>query len=483
MDDLKINEELLIKLNNFNKSSLESRLDYNWLLKNRVIPYSEDSDSVFIFASKVDPNLVLNIEYFLKKDCQLEIIDDNDLNLLLKYLEKNDFYQEKNKINIFKVDGKEETSNLEIISYLNTLIEKAILSEASDIHIEPQKNNIRIRFRINGRLVEKDFLPLDYHQIIITRIKVLARLDLAERRLPQDGRITFQYEDKTIDLRISTLPTLYGEKVAIRLLDSSFKYSSLESLGLNSEEIKIIEKNLLKQNGMTLVVGPTGSGKTTTIYSILNRINSEEINITTLEDPCEYKIEGINQVQINTKQSLHFANILRNILRQDPDCILIGELRDQETVETALRSAITGHYILSTLHVKDTISSINRLKDMGGENFLISSALNLVISQRLIRILCPNCKEERKDDPYKLGLKNTYKAVGCPKCIKGYIGRKAVFEFLEIDDQIKEMINTNKSYFDILNYCKSTGFKTMKEKLIDEVNKGTTSIEEIIKII
>lgn len=471
------------QINNFDKSSLGNKLDYAWFLNNRVIPFYGDNNSVFIFASKRDVTLIMNIEFILKRDCEVYLITDEDLDRLLKYVGKRDIYKSSNKLSIFKVEDQDEINNIEIINYLNNLIETAISNEVSDIHIEPQKDKLRIRFRINGRLVDKDYLPLDHLQIIITRIKVLGRLDLAERRLPQDGRITFEYENRDIDLRISTIPTLYGEKIVIRLLDSSFKYNTLESLGLKEEEIKIIERNLLKQNGMTLVVGPTGSGKTTTIYSILNRINSEEINITTLEDPCEYKIEGINQVQINPRQGLNFSNTLRNILRQDPDVIFIGELRDQETVETALRSAITGHYLLSTLHVKDTISSIDRLKDMGGENFLISSALNLVISQRLIRTLCPKCKEEINEDKFNLGIEKSFKAVGCPACINGYTGRKAVFELIEIDDQIKDMINTNKSYFEILEYCKSKDFKPMREKLFEEVINGTTSVEEIIKII
>lgn len=483
MDKLTSYNDYVEKINKFDESSLGNKLDYAWLLKNRVIPFYEDNNSVFIFACKRETNLILNIEYMLKKECQVHLIADEYLDRLLKYVDKRDIYKSNNKISIFKVEDQDETDNIEIIKYLNKLIETAIFNEVSDIHIEPQKDKLRIRFRINGRLVDKDYLPLDHLQIIITRIKVLGRLDLAERRLPQDGRITFGYENRDIDLRISTIPTIYGEKIVIRLLDSSFKYNTLESLGLKAEEIMVIERNLLKQNGMTLVVGPTGSGKTTTIYSILNRINSEEINITTLEDPCEYKIEGINQVQINPRQGLKFSNTLRNILRQDPDVIFIGELRDQETVETALRSAITGHYLLSTLHVKDSVSSINRLKDMGGENFLISSALNLVISQRLVRTLCPDCKEEVSEDRFNLGIEKSFKAIGCPNCINGYTGRKAVFEFLEIDDRIKEMINTNKSYFEILDYCRSKGFITMREKLFQEVINGTTSVEEIIKII
>lgn len=483
MEKIRDYNDYIKKLNNYDKSSLTNRLDYSWLLENRVIPFDENDNSVFIFASKHDPTLILNIEFLLKKDCRLTIIDDEDLDSLLHFIEKQNIYTPENKLNIFKAEGQEESNNADIINYLNNLIETAIFNEVSDIHIEPQKNKVRIRFRINGKLIDKDYLPLDHHQIIVTRIKVLGRLDLAERRLPQDGRITFDFDYREIDLRISTIPTLYGEKIVIRLLDSSFKYNSLESLGLGEDEIRLIERNLLKQNGMTLVVGPTGSGKTTTIYSILNRINSEEINITTLEDPCEYKIEGINQVQINPRQGLNFSNTLRNILRQDPDSIFIGELRDQETVETALRSAITGHYLLSTLHVKDSISAINRLKDMGGQNFLISSALNLVISQRLIRTLCPICKEEINEDKFNLGIKKSFKAVGCHHCINGYKERKAVFEILEIDDQIKAMINANRSYFEILEYCKGKGFETMKEKLFKEVENGTTSIEEIIKII
>lgn len=474
--------KVIEQINNLEKSSLLEKLDYRALIKGRVVPYFEDDNFVFCFSDSYKFNLISNIEYITKKECEIEIIGQELLDELIKVVEAKLILSNKTSLKLF--DSEEDLeNNIDIINFLNELIDSAIKCEASDIHIEPQKENIRIRFRVDGKLVVKNSLSIDALPIIITRIKVVSKLDLAERRLPQDGRITFSYEDRDIDLRISLVPTIYGEKIVIRLLDSNLKFGSLESLGLTNSEIEIIDKNILKQNGMTLVVGPTGSGKTTTIYSILNRINKEDINITTLEDPCEYKIQGLNQIQINTRQGLNFSNTLRNILRQDPDSLLIGELRDYETVETALRAAITGHWIISSLHVKDSISSIFRLKDMGSENFLISSALNLVISQRLVRRLCPYCKAEVNGNDYGFRLNKHFKASGCSHCNNGYNGRIAIFEILEINDEIKRMINKNSDYLDILKYCKNNGFVTMKEKLISAVESGTTSLDEIIKLI
>lgn len=279
------------------------------------------------------------------------------------------------------------------------------------------------------------------------------------------------------------IPTIHGEKITIRILDSENKYKSLNSLGMSKVDSDYIKNEINKLSGMMLVCGPTNSGKTTTIYSLLNEINKENINIVTLEDPVEYKIYGINQIQINNRQGLMFNNTLRNILRADPEIISIGEIRDEETVQTGLRAAITGHYVFSTIHTRNSISAIFRLKDMKAKEYLISSALNTIISQRLIRILCDNCKEKSNEDLSRYNIKQHYLPVGCSKCNNGYKGRMGVFEIFKIDEDIKSLINSGGTYNEILNKAKSKGFKTLEENLIEKVNLGVTSFDEIIKLI
>lgn len=477
-------KDILTKIYNFNYSSLNDKLDFNFLYKNRVVPFDEDNYSIFCVSDSYDNNIVSNMEYMLKKDCKLNIISSEDMNLILKvYSNKINNLKKSNKLRLFKIESSEDKSNSEIINYINELLEYSINNNVTDIHIEPFEENIRIRIRIDGALLVKDYINKDFYSVIITRTKIQAKLDISERRLPQDGRITFNYNDKSIDLRISMIPTIHGEKITIRILDSENKYKSLNSLGMSKVDSDYIKNEINKLSGMMLVCGPTNSGKTTTIYSLLNEINKENINIVTLEDPVEYKIYGINQIQINNRQGLMFNNTLRNILRADPEIISIGEIRDEETVQTGLRAAITGHYVFSTIHTRNSISAIFRLKDMKAKEYLISSALNTIISQRLIRILCDNCKEKSNEDLSRYNIKQHYLPVGCSKCNNGYKGRMGVFEIFKLDEDIKSLINKGGTYNEILNKAKSKGFKTLEENLIEKVNLGVTSFDEIIKLI
>lgn len=478
-------EELIEKIENNANNGKVVDLDFEFFIKNRVIPIDIGDDSIFCLSIHKDYNTLSNIEYITKKFCHMEEVDEKTFDKLFKkYLHSIRYNNKSSKLQLFSVESKDDNKNIETINYLNSLIERGIRMDVSDIHIEPYKEAIRVRFRIDGKLITQKFLNKNLYSIIITRIKILGKLDISERRLPQDGRITFQYENRDIDLRISTIPTIYGEKIAIRILDSEFKFSNLESLGIDSIDLEVIKRETEKLNGMILVCGPTGSGKTTTIYSILNRINSEELNIVTMEDPVEYKIDGINQIQINYKTGLEFVNTLNHILRQDPDIISIGELRNEETVKTALRASITGHFVFSTIHTGDSISAIYRLKDMQGESYLISNALKLIISQKLVRKLCDQCKEEDYLDSSLFGgIKKVFKPKGCIHCNNGYSGRIGIFEVLEVDRDIKVLIENESTYDEILQAARKKGFKTLKEKLIDSVLEGTTSLEEVIKII
>lgn len=466
------------------KKNLQNGLlnkDYSFMLKKRVVPFLIEGDSIFLALEAYDSNLIQDIEYLTRKEVKFYVFTVSEIDYLLKLLE-NKMYNKSIEIFDLFSKGFEDTDNKEIIEYLDKLIVDSINKNITDIHIEPYKENIRVRLRVDGKLYIKNYLPKDAYSVIITRLKILSKLDIAERRLSQDGRITFTYLDKEIDLRLSFIPTINGEKVTIRILDSNNRFDNLNKLGLSKNNLSYIYKEINKLSGMILVCGPTNSGKTTTIYSILNELNKEDINIITIEDPVEYKLYGINQIQVNNKQGLRFDNTLRNILRADPEIISIGEIRDEETTEIALRAAITGHMILSTIHTKDSISAIFRLKDLKAETYLISSALNTIINQRLVRMLCKECKKESNKYVHNK-IDKHYEPVGCPKCNNGYSGRIGAFEILKINDGLRYLINNNASYDEILREAKSIGFTTMEEELLKLVRDGITSAEEIIKLI
>ena len=386
-------------------------------------------------------------------------------------------------------DAKSNTPSIE--SLVNKFIERATLDRASDIHIDPAEETTRVRIRIDGILHELYQYPLELHASVVSRLKVLAQLDISEKRNPQDGRFQYHSKDHMIDIRVSTLPTVRGEKIVMRLLDKEKMQGNLSQIGMTREVEEEIKSLLQRPFGMVFITGPTGSGKTTTLYSMLNQINGVEKNIITVEDPVEYKFDVINQVQVNEKAGLNFAGLLRNILRQDPDVLMIGEVRDQETADIAIRSALTGHLVLSTLHTNDAVSTPNRLIDMGVEPFLISSALVAVLAQRLVRVLCPHCRakvELTEDDIRMLGTTTlqagmtVYGPVGCEKCLNsGYLNRVAIFELMVIDDQIRKMIVERKSESDIYKHMSENGFISMRMDGIYKIAAGITSVEEVLK--
>lgn len=383
-----------------------------------------------------------------------------------------------------------DVNSAPVVRLVNSIIGQAIKMRASDIHIEPFSEEIRVRFRIDGDLEEIMTLSKNSLSAITTRIKIMGKMDIAEKRIPQDGRVETNLEGKEIDMRISTLPTVYGEKVVIRLLDRSNFMFTKSQLGFRKRDLDTFDKILAQPYGIILVTGPTGSGKTTTLYTVLKELNSIEKNIITVEDPVEYKLEGVNQVQVNNKAGLTFASGLRSILRQDPDIIMVGEIRDSETAEIAVRAAITGHLVLSTLHTNDTASSIARLVDMGIEPYLISSAVIGIISQRLVKKLCDKCKVpyEASDIEKKiLGIDTSesitlYRPGGCNVCNNGFKGRTAVHEVMNIDEEIRNLIDKKMTTDDIRNSAVNKGMNALFENAKKLALEGTTTIDEVLRV-
>lgn len=394
-------------------------------------------------------------------------------------------FQENNENNVKNVDENVAP----IIKYINTIIENAILYDASDIHIEPEEKEMRVRFRVDGVLREIMKSNIQMLEPVISRIKIMAELNIAEKRIPQDGRISFKAKQKNIDIRVAIAPTIYGEKVVMRLLDKGNFTLSMEKLGLESKDYNRVKEIISKPYGIILVCGPTGSGKTTSLYSALNEVNSVEKNVITVEDPVEYNISGVNQMQVNNKIGFTFANGLRSILRQDPDIILVGEIRDNETAEIAVRAALTGHLVLSTIHTNNSASTITRLKDMGIKPFLISSTVIGVISQRLVRKICPNCIEEYIAAQREMSILEVSETVklkrgkGCSICNHtGYKGRTAIFEVMPVDVNVKEMIDAEKNEKEIETYAIKTGMINLRTACIKKVLDGITTVDELLRV-
>jgi type IV pilus assembly protein PilB len=375
-----------------------------------------------------------------------------------------------------------------VVKLVDLIIRQAITEGASDIHIEPFKDRISLRYRVDGKLYEVPPPAKHMHLPIVSRIKILSKLDIAEKRLPQDGGFFVKVEDRLIDLRVSTIPTIYGEKVVLRILDKSKVVLDLNQLGFEPNQLEQIRKCINMPYGLIFLTGPTGSGKTTTLYAILNEIKHPTKNIITVEDPVEYRLEGINQVQVKPEIGLTFATALRSFLRQDPDVILVGETRDLETAEICIRSALTGHLVLSTLHTNDAPSAITRLIDMGIQPYLIIPSLLMIVAQRLIRKLCPYCKEAYEPDPKQLGeIKlNTeliYRPKGCAKCSYiGFKGRVCVAEVLVVDEKIREMVSQQLNYQKIKEICIQRGMQTLYQTALKKVEAGITSLEEALSV-
>jgi len=379
-----------------------------------------------------------------------------------------------------------------IVDIVNEIIIDAVLKNASDIHFDPFENYLRIRIRIDGDLQDYSIIPNKYKRNLITRVKLLSGMNITESRLPQDGAIKSTIQGKDLDLRVSALPTSFGEKVVIRILDYSMSLKGIEALGFTEDNYQLILKMLQNPNGIILITGATGSGKSTTVYSMLQKLNREETNIITVEDPVEMNIEGINQIQINPEIGLDFASVLRSILRQDPNIILIGEIRDSETAKIAIRASITGHLVLSTLHTNNSLTTIERLLDMDVERYLLSASLKGIISQNLAKRLCKNCAQKRPTTEMEkrifkkalhTDIEEVYEPVGCPKCHGGYKGRIALQEVLLIDDEVRNAINDNLRRQDLKKLIYKKGVKTLLQDGLLKVIEGITTMEEVFRLV
>ena len=388
-------------------------------------------------------------------------------------------------------DLLDETSEAPIIKLVNHIFSQAVKSQASDIHIEPYQKHLQVRFRLDGVLHNVLSPPRRLHAAIVSRIKVMARLDIAEKRLPQDGRTEVKIGERLVDVRVSCLPTAFGERVVLRLLEKSGKLLSMEEIGLTAAALAEMKRLLHLSHGIILVTGPTGSGKTTTLYAALSSINSPDKNILTIEDPIEYQLDGIGQMQVNPKINLTFASGLRSMVRQDPDVILVGEIRDRETADIAIHAALTGHLVFSTLHTNDSASAVTRLTDMGIEPFLVSTAVQAIIAQRLVRLLCTHCKEAYEPEEAQWAeLRSSrevtgpiFRADGCEKCLEtGYRGRTGIYEFLLMSEAIKGLVLKTSDANQINKVARAEGMANLREDGINKVTEGRTTISEVLRV-
>ena len=382
-----------------------------------------------------------------------------------------------------------------VVRFVNLLISQAISDRASDIHIEPTERDLRVRYRIDGVLKDAHHSPKNIQNGVVSRFKIMADMNIAERRVPQDGRLTVNHDGRRIDLRVATLPTVWGEKVVARILDNSNTQLALPDLGFSEDNLRRFEESYIKPYGMILATGPTGSGKSTTLYATLNQLNRPDVNVITVEDPVEYRLAGINQVQVNVKAGLTFASALRSILRSDPDIVLIGEIRDHETAQIAVEAALTGHLVLSTLHTNDAPSAATRLVEMGIEPFLVGSALDVVVAQRLCRSLCERCKEEYVPEPAELlrvaypwaedqPLPVLYRPVGCSTCSQtGYRGRLALHEVMTVSEEIARLTVARAATDEITRSAVQQGMAELKQDGWLKVAQGRTSIAEVLRVV
>lgn len=433
-----------------------------------------------VLSTKQSILAAINLAFDLNQDSAAQLVQDmEDENDIISQIEDT-------------ADLLEDTSDAPIIKLVNHILSQSIKARASDVHIEPYQDSFKVRYRVDGILYDLLSPPKWIQPALTSRIKVMAKLNIAEKRLPQDGRFEVRIGVQQIDVRVSTLPTSFGERVVMRLLNKSSSVFDLRELGLSPGQLKVVQELVRSPNGIILVTGPTGSGKTTTLYSVLSSINTPDINIITIEDPVEYQLKGISQIQVNPKIELTFARGLRSIVRQDPDVILVGEIRDRETAEIAVQSALTGHLVFSTLHTNDSASAITRLVDIGVEPFLISSSLLAVIAQRLVRMLCEHCKQPYKPDmslqalglrPDRLSKYTFYRAKGCDQCFQtGYRGRIGIYEIMLMGHKLKTLIQKTYDSFQIKQEALKLGMTTLRRDGLEKVLRGITTIEEVIRV-
>jgi len=425
----------------------------------------------------------INYAYDMSRDSAEQVIQDmpdDDRDMILSAVEQTG-------------DLLDDTSDAPIIKLVNLILSQAVKSRASDIHIEPYQNRLKVRYRLDGILYDMLTPPKHIQSTLISRIKIMAGLNIAEKRLPQDGRIEIKMGDKDIDIRVSTIPIAFGERVVLRLLDKSTVVLRLSDLGMPEDALTQFYQLIKSSHGIILVTGPTGSGKTTTLYSALSTINHPDINIITIEDPIEYQMDGIGQIQVNPKINLTFANGLRSIVRQDPDVILVGEIRDLETAEIAIQSALTGHLVFSTLHTNDSASAVTRLIDMGIEPYLVTSSVIGILAQRLVREVCNECRESYEPDeeslnnigitPEMASGKTLYRGTGCPACLNtGYQGRTGIFELMSLDDSMKNLILKTSASNTLKRKAVKQGMVTLRENGVMKVLDGATTVEEVLRV-
>ena len=476
-----------------------------------IIPYRFDPKESVIYVATKDPFDTTIIDFLEKKTDKKIVLTLADKEQILKMIDLS--YSQglspevRDALKEYSPDLHKEAqiSNIQlqqapIAKIVSTILDFSIKGRASDIHIEPEENRTKVRYRIDGILQEKLSLPKTIHEALISRIKILSEMKIDEKRIPQDGRFTFRSKNDEVDLRVSTLPTVFGEKVVMRLLKKTGGIPSLTDLGFAGPHLKELEEAIAKPYGIILITGPTGSGKTTTLYSILSRLNKPTVNIVTLEDPVEYQITGINQVQINVQAGLTFATGLRAFLRQDPNIILVGEVRDKETTQLAIQAALTGHLVFSTLHTNNAATAIPRLIDLGAESFLIASVLTAIIAQRISRKICPYCKVSYQASaevtaniksilgplfPKKFETSPVFlsKGKGCPECSRsGYLGRIAIFEILKVTTAINQHVLRQESAEIIEETAKKEGFIKMIEDGYLKVLDGITTMEEVLRV-
>ncbi|GEN46815.1 GspE/PulE family protein [Alkalibacillus haloalkaliphilus] len=464
-------------------------------IENNVIPLKREQNKLFVATA--DP-----LDYFVLNNLRLQTgfkiepviaIKDEIRQSIMKLYEREDLTEEFEDI---QPDQQTEDLSLEeeaspVVKLMNQLIQQAVVEKASDIHIDPQEYQVLIRLRVDGALRNEQTLARSVQSSLTTRIKIMANLDITQQRIPQDGRIKRVVEGRNVDLRVSTLPTIFGEKIVIRVLDTMTVSNRLGDIGFEQDNLQKFKQMIEKPYGIVLLTGPTGSGKTSTMYAALTHLNGEQSNLITVEDPVEYELEGVNQIQVNPQVGLTFSSGLKSILRQDPDIIMVGEIRDGETANMAVRASITGHLVLSTLHTNDSTGAINRLVNMDVEMFLVGSSLNGVVAQRLVRTICRDCSEKRNltelerkvFERHSVHIHQVATGTGCPTCNNtGYRGRTAIHEVLYIDDPIREAILNGKTKVEIEKIAKQQGFTPLFEDGLRKVEQGVTTLEEVYRV-
>ncbi|MCK9537306.1 MAG: GspE/PulE family protein [Bacilli bacterium] len=469
-----------------------SKIPLSYIKDNRIFPISLTDTLTVAIDNPSSFQEALNTRHFYHLPVKVGMITVEQMDKAIVYLENKkkrtralqDFRNDKQQVE--DVDDDLKIVNAPAVQLTDSILKEAVSMLASDIHFEPFEKEVRIRHRIDGVLIESNSISKNIYQSVLARYKIMSNMNIAERRVPQDGKIRLEIDNIDYDFRVSTIPTIYGEKIVIRIFENSTKLLGLGLLGNEKKQIEAIENIISKPYGIILVTGPTGSGKSTTLYTFLRELNKGAVNITTVEDPVENVIEGINQVQVNPKANLTFSTALRSILRQDPNIIMIGEIRDEETAQMAIRAAITGHLVLATLHTNDAIGTLDRLVDMGVPAYLVHDALIGAIAQRLVRKLCPHCKKKHKATPSEMELlgiteeKTIYEHNGCNQCnFTGYLGRTAVFEILTIDEEIRTLLSKQRiPTIQLKKILKDKGMMFLEDSCRNYVLEGVTSIDE-----